>query len=57
MVVTSEFSDVSEVDSFDDDYPVYIYSFKRGDIVYSFVCKDKTDGFEFYYMSRDEEDA
>lgn len=53
----SSFSDVAEVTSYDSSYPVYIYSFKRGDVIYSFVCTDKVDSFKFYYMSKDEEDA
>ncbi len=55
LVLTNTFSDVAEVEGYDNDYTVYIYSFKRGDIVYSFVCQDKSDYFEFYYISTDED--
>jgi hypothetical protein len=51
MDVNREFSDVAEINSFDRDYVVYIYSFRRGDIMYSFVCKEKSDYFEFYYLT------
>ncbi len=51
MDVNQEFSDVAEINSFDRDYVVYIYSFRRGDIMYSFVCKEKSDYFEFYYLT------
>ncbi|MCR5510438.1 MAG: hypothetical protein K6F54_05760 [Lachnospiraceae bacterium] len=57
MEVSSAFSDVFEVDTYDDSFPVYIYSFKRGEIVYSFVCTSKDGNFEFYYLTRDEEGA
>ncbi len=56
MDVTQTFSDVSEVNSFDRDYTVYIYTFLRGDVTYSFVCRDKSDYFEFYYLTNANED-
>ncbi len=51
MDLTQEFSDVAEVNSFDRDQVVYIYSFRRGDVMYSFVCKEESDYFEFYYLT------
>lgn len=57
MDIDQAFSDVAEVNSFDRDYSVYIYTFLRGEITYSFVCKEKSDYFEFYYlMNADDED-
>ncbi len=57
LVTTDTFSDVSTIDSYDRDYEVYIYSFRRGEIIYSFVCPGKAGYFEFYYVSQDEEET
>ncbi len=51
MDVEQVFTDVAEVKSFDRTYPVYIYSFQRGDLIYSFVSDSKDDTFEFYYIT------
>ena len=51
------FTDVTEVNSFDRDYTVYIYTFLRGDVTYSFVCKEKSEYFEFYYLTNANDDA
>ena len=48
MDVTEVYSDDIIVNSIDTDYPVYVYSFKRGNLVYSFVCKARGAGFDFY---------
>ena len=57
LVTTEVFSDVANVDSYDRDYEVYIYTFQRGEVIYSFVCPDMTGNFEFYYISQNVEDA
>lgn len=54
---TEVFSDVSNVESYDSDYEVYIYTFQRGDVFYSFVCPDQTGDFKFYYISQENESA
>ena len=51
MDLNQEFSDVAEVNGFDREYVVYIYSFRRGDVMYNFVCREKGDIFEFYYLT------
>ncbi len=48
MDVTEVYSDDIIVNSFDSDYPVYVYSFERGGLVYSFVCRERGGKFEFY---------
>lgn len=48
MDVTEVYSDDIMVNSIAADYPVYVYSFKRGDLVYSFVCKERGGSFSFY---------
>ncbi|MCR5100703.1 MAG: hypothetical protein K6B41_05015 [Butyrivibrio sp.] len=51
MSSSDVFSDVVEVDDFDTGYVIYIYTFKRGDLLYSFVCNGQSDSFQFYYVS------
>ncbi len=48
MDVTEVYSDDIIVNSIADSYPVYVYTVKRGDLVYSFVCKDRGGSFSFY---------
>ena len=48
MDVTEVYSDDIVVNSFATDYPVYVYTFKRGSLVYSFVCREKGGDFVFY---------
>ncbi len=57
LVTTDSFSDVSTVEAYDRDYEVYIYTFRRGDVLYSFVCPNRAGYFEFYYVSQDEEET
>ena len=55
MNVDRTFSDVTQVIDFDRNYPVYIYSFRRGELLYSFVCEDGADYFEFFYVTSEDE--
>lgn len=48
MDVTEVYSDDIVVNRFATDYPVYVYTFKRGSLVYSFVCREKGGDFVFY---------
>lgn len=50
------FSDVAEVNSFDREYVVYITSFRRGDIIYSFVSGADDNMFSFYYLTGAKDD-
>ena len=57
MKLNQSFSDAAEVRDFDSNYVVYIYSYQRGEVVYSFVCGENKNSFEFYYLtSADEEE-
>ncbi len=47
---TQVYDDVSEVREFDKAYQVYIYMYENDGIVYTFFCKDKDAGFDFYRM-------
>ena len=57
MIATQAFSDVTEVESYDMDYVVYIYTFQRGEVFYSFVCKDDSGYFDFYYVTSADDDT
>lgn len=51
------FSDVAEVTGYDREYVVYITSFKRGDVIYSFVSGSDDNVFSFYYISGTEDES
>lgn len=51
---TDEFTDVITVNQIPDDYPVYLYSFHRNGLLYTFVCGDKNDTFAFYSIMSEE---
>ena len=57
MDINQIYSDVAEVNGFDHDYVVYIHSFRRGDIMYSFVGNGQDGTFDFYYITGAEDDA
>ncbi len=53
METTENFSDDIVVNSVDKNYTVYIYSYRRGDLIYSFVCRTKGGGFDFYGITKE----
>ena len=57
MDLDQTFTDVAEVQSFDREYVVYITSFQRGDIIYSFVSGADDDLFSFYFITSGEDDG
>jgi hypothetical protein len=44
------FDDVFELSDFDRQYAVYIYVYEKDDLIYTFFCKDKNEGFAFYMI-------
>ncbi len=48
---TENFSDDYFINSYDRDYKVYIYSFQKGDLMYSFVTGEPGGSFQFYSIS------
>ena len=44
------FADVTEVSDFQKNYQAYIYVYDKDGILYTFFCKDKDSGFDFYRM-------
>lgn len=53
MDTTTIYSDDTMVNSIDPDYTVYIYTFRKGDLLYSFVCSEPGGGFAFYEIQAD----
>ena len=51
METSMIYSDDILVESYDSEYTVYIYAFKRGGLLYSFICGDKGSNFAFYEIS------
>ena len=48
MDTRTVYSDDIVVNGIDPDYTVYIYTFRRGDLTYSFVCSEPESNFAFY---------
>lgn len=44
------FDDVFELSDFDRQYTAYIYVYEKDGIIYTFFCKDKSAGFDFYMI-------
>lgn len=51
---TDEFTDAITINEIQDDYPVYLYSFRKDGLLYTFVCGDKNDTFAFYSIMSEE---
>ncbi len=54
METTDEYTDVITVNGIQEDYPVYLYSFRKDGLLYTFVCSDKNDTFSFYSIMSEE---
>lgn len=54
MDVTEEFTNVFTVEGIQDDYPVYLYSFRKDGLLYTFVCGDRNGTFAFYSIMSEE---
>lgn len=50
MTKSQVFSDYYEVEKFDNDYTVYLYSFAKEGILYTFFCSAKNGNFEMYLL-------
>ncbi len=49
------YSDDIIVEDYDKEYSVYVYTFKRGSLAYTFVCKGRGEGFYFYEITGNSE--
>jgi hypothetical protein len=48
MDYDATYNDVLDISSYDRDYVVYLYTFRRGEFLYRFICEGRDSGFEFY---------
>ena len=48
------YDDYIRVNGWDDTYVVYLYSFEKDGLYYTFVCEDRDAGFLFYTIERGE---
>jgi len=54
MELSSEYDDYLVVEEFDVGYTVYIYSFHKDGLIYTFICQDSAGNFSFYSIEREE---
>ena len=54
MELSSDYDDYFVVEGFDPAYTVYLYSFRKDGLIYTFVCQDSGDTFSFYSIEKDE---
>ncbi|MDE6640507.1 MAG: hypothetical protein K2K63_08285 [Acetatifactor sp.] len=54
MELSSDYDDYFVVEGFDPAYTVYLYSFRKDGLIYTFVCQDRGDTFSFYSIEKDE---
>lgn len=54
MTVNSDYSDYQEITGYDSSRLVYIHAFRKDGLLYSFICPDRTGGFWFYSIEKEE---
>ena len=54
MELAEDFTDVFTVSEIQEDYPVYLYCFRKDGLLYTFVCGDRDDTFAFYSIMGEE---
>ncbi|MCR4704946.1 MAG: hypothetical protein K5641_02660 [Lachnospiraceae bacterium] len=54
MDLTQDFTEAYTINSVDDQYEIYLYSFQQDGLVYNFICRDKNEGFLFYFIEKGE---
>ena len=50
MEISPLYTEYSEVESYETGYEVYLHTYKREGLIYTFVGKDNVDSFDFYYV-------
>ncbi|MBQ1844182.1 MAG: hypothetical protein II133_06240, partial [Lachnospiraceae bacterium] len=55
--LSQDLDDLATVKSYTLRYPVYIYTFERDGLLYSFLCKDQSgSSFDMYFITSEEQD-
>ncbi|MCR5278230.1 MAG: hypothetical protein K6E19_02205 [Lachnospiraceae bacterium] len=57
MKEATPFTDLTQIASYDEDYVIYLTSFKCGDLIYTFYSEDRNDRFLFYSIKGIEEEG
>ncbi len=52
--MTQDFTEAFTVNGVDENYEIYLYSFQKDGLVYNFICRNKNEGFLFYFIEKGE---
>ncbi|MCR5520650.1 MAG: hypothetical protein K6F44_01915 [Lachnospiraceae bacterium] len=53
MTLTRLFDDAYDVESFDRDYTLYLYTYRYEGLMYTFFCKERFGSFEMYQITKE----
>ncbi|MCR5431668.1 MAG: hypothetical protein K6E95_03830 [Lachnospiraceae bacterium] len=53
MTTSQLFDDAYDVETYDRDYTLYMYTYRYEGLMYSFFCKEKLGGFEMYQITKE----
>ena len=54
MEVSSDYSDYALVEEYDETFPIFMHSFYKDGLIYTFMGKDKNSTFSFYSIEKEE---
>ena len=54
MDLSQDFTEAFTINSVDENYEIYLYSFQKDGLVFNFICRDKNEGFLFYFVEKGE---
>lgn len=53
LITNSVFADVLQVESYEPDYYIYLYTYTVEDLVYTFFFRERTGGFAMYLIEKE----
>ncbi|MCR4721224.1 MAG: hypothetical protein K5655_05800 [Lachnospiraceae bacterium] len=53
MTLSNLFDDAYDVESFDREYTLYLYTFRYEGLMYTFFCNERYGGFEMYQITKE----
>ena len=53
MSYLKPFDEVYDIESYDMDYPVYLYTYRYEGLMYTFFCSERYGGFEMYMITKE----
>ncbi len=57
MELSPEYDDYIVVEDYDRSHTVYMYSFRKEGLLFTFICEDRDGAFSFYTIENEEEGA